>query len=164
MVGMSTYAMIGHHCRHVSVGSLRLCCMPSAVQLCCKGADVSMLAASSLQACRHCFTRVLCVCCSCCKPYSEASAGLSRTTSFCPAVLASCAILHSVMHPQCMQAQAEEQAWDLAPKLGVDMVSIIPSRVLGPVLSPHRAGDSVNLVKVSHASAADKFTRHHLFE
>ncbi|KAK9791131.1 hypothetical protein WJX73_004268 [Symbiochloris irregularis] len=45
------------------------------------------------------------------------------------------------------KTQAEKEAWELAPKLGVDMVSIVPSRVVGPVLSPHRAGDSVNLVK-----------------
>lgn len=41
------------------------------------------------------------------------------------------------------QTKAEELAWEQARRHGIDLVTILPEFILGPVLSPHARGTSV---------------------
>lgn len=49
---------------------------------------------------------------------------------------------------KCLQAQAERAAWDMAKEAGLDLVSINPSLVLGPVLTSRADATSIILMKV----------------
>lgn len=53
----------------------------------------------------------------------------------------------------CLQSEAEKAAWKLAKELDVDVVTIHPSLVVGP-LSSTRHGLSADLTKVSPAGQA----------
>ena len=48
----------------------------------------------------------------------------------------------------CLQAQAERAAWDMAKEAGLDLVTINPSLVLGPVLTSRADATSIILMKV----------------
>ncbi len=57
-----------------------------------------------------------------------------------------------------MQAQAERAAWDLAKEAGLDLVTINPSLVLGPVLTSRADATSIILMKVrEHADVSSVY-------
>lgn len=47
-----------------------------------------------------------------------------------------------------MQVLAEQEAWKIAKASGLDLVTILPNFVLGPVLSTRADGTSVGFLKV----------------
>ena len=47
-----------------------------------------------------------------------------------------------------LQVQAEKAAWEFSKKNGIDIVTILPSAINGPVVST-RGGFSVDIVRVS---------------
>ena len=47
-----------------------------------------------------------------------------------------------------MQVVAEQEAWKIAKSSGLDLVTILPNFVLGPVLSSRADGTSVGFLKV----------------
>lgn len=47
-----------------------------------------------------------------------------------------------------LQTVAEKKAWELSEKLGFDLVTIMPSLVLGPVTGNRNDGTSLNVMKV----------------
>ena len=53
-----------------------------------------------------------------------------------------------------MQVAAEQAAWATAKEEGMDLVTICPGTIVGPVLST-RGGYSPNLVKVTSAKLGD---------
>lgn len=53
------------------------------------------------------------------------------------------------MRSRLRQALAEREAWRLAEEAGLDLVTVLPNFVLGPVLSARTDGLSVGFVKVS---------------
>lgn len=48
-----------------------------------------------------------------------------------------------------MQTVAEKKAWELSKQLGFDLVTIMPSLVLGPVTGQRNDGTSLNVMKVT---------------
>lgn len=47
-----------------------------------------------------------------------------------------------------MQVRAEEVAWDFAKEHDIDLVTVLPSAVFGPVLSARSDATSVQILKV----------------
>ncbi|KAL6775951.1 hypothetical protein ACKKBG_A19225 [Auxenochlorella protothecoides x Auxenochlorella symbiontica] len=58
------------------------------------------------------------------------------------------------------KTKAEELAWEQAKQHGIDLVTILPEFILGPVLSPHARGTSVGALQgwLHGASAPGTFT------
>lgn len=48
-----------------------------------------------------------------------------------------------------MQVEAERVAWEIAKAEGLPLCTILPSYVMGPVLSPSQGGVSVDWMKAS---------------
>lgn len=68
--------------------------------------------------------------------------------------------LSSPNNNECKQTKAEELAWEQAKQHGIDLVTILPEFILGPVLSPHACGTSVGALQgwLHGASAPGTFT------
>ena len=52
------------------------------------------------------------------------------------------------------QVLAEQEAWKIAKESGLDLVTILPNFVLGPILSTRTDGTSVGFLKVRHNFSA----------
>jgi hypothetical protein len=52
------------------------------------------------------------------------------------------------------QVLAEQEAWKIAKESGLDLVTILPNFVLGPILSTRTDGTSVGFLKVRHTFSA----------
>lgn len=57
-------------------------------------------------------------------------------------------VCRSLTSGLCMQTVAEKKAWELSEKLGFELVTIMPSLVLGPVTGNRNDGTSLNVMKV----------------
>ena len=63
-----------------------------------------------------------------------------------------------------LQTVAEKRAWEVSKKEGFELVTIMPSLVLGPVTGTRPDGTSINAFKVpfiisSHSFLADSFSK-----
>ena len=56
-----------------------------------------------------------------------------------------CLLIHNIFW---LQTVAEKKAWDLSKELGFDLITIMPSLVLGPVTGSRNDGTSLNVMKV----------------
>jgi hypothetical protein len=60
-------------------------------------------------------------------------------------------VCHSIrlpLHVSSTQVDAEKAAWEVAQAAGLDLVTILPNFVLGPVVNPGCAGVSIGFMKV----------------
>ncbi len=60
------------------------------------------------------------------------------------------------------QTEAEHTAWELAKEANIDLVTICPNFVLGPVLSRRTSGTSIGYMKVRLMDSSKRPTSSHM--